>query len=86
MHIPDGFLSNEVASEVRRYLNDAVFKTIIPRSVRLSEAPSHGLPIHAYAPTSTGSAAYRALADEFRRLAGRAPISQDVAPVEVLVA
>jgi len=43
-----------------------VYDTVIPRSVRLSEAPSHGLPIHMYAPTSRGAEAYRDLADEIR--------------------
>jgi chromosome partitioning protein len=41
-----------------------VFKAIIPRSVRLAEAPSHGLPVAVYSPNSTGAAAYRALAEE----------------------
>jgi chromosome partitioning protein len=66
-------LSAQVAAEVRAHLVDRVFKTVIPRSVRLSEAPSHGQPIHAYAPTSPGATAYRALADEFRGLAARPP-------------
>jgi chromosome partitioning protein len=57
-------LSADVATEVRRYLGDRVFTTVIPRSVRLSEAPSHGLPIPRYAPDSTGAVAYAALADE----------------------
>ena len=55
-------LSAEVAAEVRRHLGDAVFDTIVPRSVRLSEAPSHGLPIALYRPESKGAEAYRALA------------------------
>jgi chromosome partitioning protein len=59
-------LSSEVASEVRRHLKDAVFKTVIPRSVRLSEAPSHGLPIALYRPESKGAEAYAHLAAEFR--------------------
>jgi chromosome partitioning protein len=59
-------LSNEVASEVKHHLHDAVFGAIIPRSVRLSEAPSHGLPIALYRPDSKGAEAYRELADEFR--------------------
>ena len=46
-------LSADVAAEVRRHLGDRVFDTVIPRSVRLSEAPSHGLPIARYAPDST---------------------------------
>ncbi|MEW5990037.1 MAG: AAA family ATPase [Chloroflexota bacterium] len=64
-------LSSQVASEVRAYLGSRVFETVIPRSVRLSEAPSHGKPIHLYAPTSPGATAYRALAAEFRGAAGR---------------
>ena len=60
-------LSADVAAEVRRHLGPSVFETVIPRSVRLSEAPSHGQPIALYRPDSTGAIAYRALADEFRR-------------------
>ena len=60
-------LSAEVAAEVRRHLGDAVFDTVIPRSVRLSEAPSYGLPIALYAPDSTGAEAYaRAAPTELR--------------------
>jgi chromosome partitioning protein len=57
-------LSQEVAAEVRRHFPGQVFHTIIPRSVRLAEAPSHGLPISAYDPSSAGATAYRALAQE----------------------
>jgi chromosome partitioning protein len=63
-------LSAEVADEVRRHLHGAVFDTIIPRSVRLSEAPSHGLPIALYRPDSKGAEAYRALAAELRSRRG----------------
>ena len=59
-------LSAEVAAEARRHLGQLVYETVIPRSVRLSEAPSHGLPIDRYAPGSRGAAAYEALAGEFR--------------------
>jgi chromosome partitioning protein len=59
-------LSADVAREVRRHLGDRVYDTVIPRSVRLSEAPSHGLPIHAYAPASPGARAYHAPATEVR--------------------
>jgi len=59
-------LAAEVATEVRRHLNGAVYETIVPRSVRLAEAPSHGRPISQYAPDSRGAAAYRALAAELR--------------------
>ena len=64
-------LSSEVAAEVRRHLGSRVYETVIPRSVRLSEAPSHGLPIHLYAPTSKGAEAYSALASEIRSRDGR---------------
>ena len=57
-------LSAEVAAEVREHLGAAVFKAVVPRSVRLAEAPSHGRPITAYAPESRGAIAYRALATE----------------------
>ena len=57
-------LSADVATEVRRHLDRSVFDTVIPRSVRLSEAPSHGLPIALYSPESRGAQAYRALATE----------------------
>jgi chromosome partitioning protein len=63
-------LSSEVAAEVRRHLGDAVFQTIVPRSVRLSEAPSHGLPIALYRPDSKGADAYMALAGELRARRG----------------
>jgi chromosome partitioning protein len=66
-------LSADVATEVRTHLEGRVYDTVIPRSVRLSEAPSHGLPIHAYAPASKGAEAYAALADEIRRRDGRVP-------------
>jgi chromosome partitioning protein len=59
-------LSAEVAAEVRRHLAGAVYDTVVPRSVRLAEAPSHGRPIAQYAPESRGALAYRALATELR--------------------
>jgi chromosome partitioning protein len=57
-------LSAQVAAEVRKHLDGTVFDTVVPRSVRLAEAPSHGLPIALYDPTSRGATAYRALAGE----------------------
>ena len=54
----------EVATEVRRHMNGTVYDTVVPRSVRLSEAPSHGLPIALYDPSSRGADAYRELAGE----------------------
>ncbi|MCL2577993.1 MAG: AAA family ATPase [Defluviitaleaceae bacterium] len=57
-------LSAQVVDEVKTHLEEHTFKTIIPRNVRLSEAPSHGLPITLYAPTSKGAEAYEQLAQE----------------------
>jgi chromosome partitioning protein len=57
-------LSSDVAREVRRHLGAAVFETIVPRSVRLSEAPSYGVPIALFRPDSKGAEAYAALAAE----------------------
>ena len=57
-------LSQQVVGEVKRFFRNKVYNTIIPRSVRLGEAPSFGLPISLYAPKSTGAAAYLSLAEE----------------------
>lgn len=57
-------LSNDVVAEVRRHFPDQVFAALIPRSVRLAEAPSYGQPITVYAPSSPGAEAYAALALE----------------------
>ncbi|HWQ84001.1 MAG TPA: ParA family protein [Anaerolineales bacterium] len=57
-------LANDVVGEVQTYFPDQVFKAVIPRSVRLAEAPSYGQPISVYAPASTGAEAYAALARE----------------------
>jgi chromosome partitioning protein len=58
-------LAEQVVAEVRRHFGDAVFKTVIPRSVRLSEAPGFGRPITRYDPATRGAVAYRDLAREF---------------------
>jgi chromosome partitioning protein len=57
-------LAADVVSEVRKFFPDQVFTTVIPRSVRLAEAPSYGQPITVYAPSSTGAQAYASLARE----------------------
>jgi chromosome partitioning protein len=57
-------LSNDVVAEVSRHFPQQVFKTVIPRSIRLAEAPSYGQPISTYSPTSTGAHAYAGLARE----------------------
>ncbi len=60
-------LSELVAQDVRGFFKDKVFETVIPRNVRVSEAPSHGLPVSLYDARSPGAQAYEALAAEFRR-------------------
>ena len=57
-------LSTDVVSEIRKHFPNQVFSAIVPRSIRLAEAPSYGLPISVYAPSSTGALAYSALAAE----------------------
>ena len=57
-------LSLQVVESVKSNLNQNIYKTIIPRNVRLAEAPSYGLPINLYDPKSTGASAYQRLADE----------------------
>jgi chromosome partitioning protein len=57
-------LANQVVEEVRSHFPGRVFETIIPRSIRLAEAPSHGIPISNYSPSSPGALAYQSLAEE----------------------
>ncbi len=57
-------LATDVVGEVRKYFPDQVFEAVIPRSIRLAEAPSYGIPISIYAPESTAARAYAALARE----------------------
>jgi chromosome partitioning protein len=64
MYDPRTNLARQVAEEVRAFFGDRVFQTIVPRNVRLSEAPSFGLPVALYAPRSTGAEAYEAVAEE----------------------
>ena len=58
-------LGIQVAQEVKKHFRQKVYGAIIPRNVRLSEAPSHGLPIHLYDARSAGAQAYELLAEEF---------------------
>ena len=61
-------LSAQVVQEVKKYFGDKVYTTVIPRNVRLAEAPSYGLPITAYDPKSKGAEAYMDFAEEFLEL------------------
>ena len=58
-------LSNQVVKEVNRYFENKVYKTVIPRNVRLSEAPSYGMPISVYDPRSKGAKSYEKFVKEF---------------------
>ncbi len=71
-------LCHQVAEEVRRHFNDGVFNTVIPRNVRLSESPSHGIPVAHYDPSSRGAEAYLALAREMM------PAANDAAATETI--
>jgi len=58
-------LSSEVEKEAREYFKDKVYRTIVPRNVRLSEAPSHGIPVLLYDQTCPGSKSYFSFTEEF---------------------
>ena len=58
-------LSNQVVKEVNNYFGDKVYKTVIPRNVKLSEAPSYGMPITVYDPRSKGARSYEKFVKEF---------------------
>ena len=58
--------SNQVAQEVRRHFPGKVFSTVVPRNVRLAEAPSHGVPVTTYDRSSRGAVAYREMAEELK--------------------
>ncbi|MBW3561670.1 MAG: AAA family ATPase [Actinobacteria bacterium] len=76
-------LSQQVADEVRSHFGELVFRTIVPRTVRLSEAPSYGQPITVYDPTSRGARSYLRLADE---VAGRLGLSlETLSPLDSLL-
>ncbi len=79
-------LSEQVVAEVKRYFGPRVYDTIIPRTVRLSEAPGFGLPITLYDPQSKGAKAYRDLAKEFlRREAMDLPLPEDEPPSVIAI-
>ncbi len=61
-------LSNQVVKEVKRYFDNKVYRTVIPRNVRLSEAPSYGMPIIEYDPRSKGAKSYIKFAKEFLKI------------------
>jgi len=87
-------LSNDVSAQLQEHFGDKLYRTIIPRNVRLAEAPSHGLPVLCYDKSSRGARAYLALAGEYLRRNAVAPVEpaesvesveEPVAPVEPVV-
>lgn len=69
MYDPRNSLTNDVSAQLRAHFGDKVYRTVVPRNVRLAEAPSHGLPAMYYDKNSRGSKAYMALAGEIIRRA-----------------
>ena len=67
MFDPRNSLTKDVSEQLQQHFGEKLYRTVIPRNVRLAEAPSHGLPIVAYDPTSSGAKAYLALAGELVR-------------------
>jgi len=81
MHDPRNNLANEVSSQLINHFGDKVFRTIIPRNVRVAEAPSHGLPVLLYDKASRGAISYMALASEVtRRHQSPAPATPNSTP------
>jgi chromosome partitioning protein len=72
MYDPRSRLTNEVSEQLGKHFGDKLLRTVIPRNIRLAEAPSHGLPVMLYDKTSTGTIAYLALAGEIARRNGKA--------------
>jgi len=73
-------LSHEIARDVNHHFPDKLFQSVIPRNVRLSESPSHGLSVIEYDSKSAGAEAYRALAEEVARRTGGAPAAPPAEP------
>ena len=75
MFDPRNTLSNDVSAQLIEHFGDRVYRTIVPRNVRLAEAPSHGLPALLYEKTSRGALAYLALAGEMLRKESRSRVA-----------
>jgi len=76
MYDPRNTLAQNVAAELERHFGDKLYRTIVPRNVRLAEAPSHGIPALQLEPQSKGALAYLALAGEILRRMESAPAAE----------
>jgi chromosome partitioning protein len=83
MFDPRNTLSNDVSAQLIEHFGDKVYRTIVPRNVRLAEAPSYGLPALLYEKTSRGALAYLALAGEMLRRNARQASTERDAPAVV---
>jgi chromosome partitioning protein len=70
MYDPRSTLAQQVSDQIKQHFGDKVYDTVIPRNVRLAEAPSHGMPALAYDPHCRGTKAYMELAEETLRRSG----------------
>lgn len=77
MFDPRNNLSSQVSAQLLEHFGEKVYRTVIPRNVRLAEAPSHGLPVLKYDKSSTGALAYLALAGEILRREAKASVVQE---------
>ena len=78
MFDPRNNLSTQVSEQLTQHFGDRVYRTVIPRNIRLAEAPSHGLPVILYDKTSRGALAYLALAGEILRREGRLAAHEEI--------
>jgi len=83
LYDPRNSLTNQVSNQLHEHFGEAVYRTVIPRNVRLAEAPSHGLPVMYYDRHSRGSRAYMALAGELIRREEKRSIATGSAATKV---
>jgi chromosome partitioning protein len=83
MYDPRNTLAQNVAAELEKHFGDKLYRTVIPRNVRLAEAPSHGTPVLRFDKSSKGALAYLALAGEMlRRMEASSPVAETPAALD----
>ena len=83
MFDPRNRLAQDVAKQLKSHFPNKVYRTVIPRNVRLAEAPSHGVPVLMYDKTSRGSTAYLALASEVIKATQKDAVNSDAEYITV---